>query len=80
MLDDLKRDYESEKTKSTELKTLVEELTNQIKSKQTNLYQLRKTLEISQVQQSTLKQELEREASDTSERTASLAEFDEQNW
>ena len=76
VLDDLRQAYETQKASSAQLKNEVDELTLQIKSKQNTVYQLKKTLEISEVQQSSLKQELEREASDTSERTASLAEFD----
>ncbi|MGB0522322.1 MAG: chromosome segregation protein SMC [Flammeovirgaceae bacterium] len=76
VLEELRKAYEDQKGKSTHLRTGVEELSTQIKSKQQALYQLKKTLEISQVQKNSLQQELEREATDTSARSANMAEFD----
>jgi chromosome segregation protein len=52
------------------------ELGTQLKSKQQALYQMRKTLEINEVQYSSLKMELEKESVESTEKTASLEEFE----
>ncbi|MEN7551461.1 chromosome segregation protein SMC [Rapidithrix thailandica] len=77
VLENLKKDYESQKQKNNQLKQQVAELNSRMKSKQDLVYQLKKSLEISHVQQSALRQELDRESTATHERTEDIAKFDE---
>jgi chromosome segregation protein len=76
-LEQLKKDYEEQKLKTDTTKLEYSTLQDQMKAKQNLVYQLKKTLEISEVQRSGLKQELERESHDTETRSASLVEFDQ---
>ena len=76
LLDSSKKAFESQKVNTDTLKEQLKEISLQFKTRQNRVYQLKKDLEISQVQQSTLMQELEKEHSDSTEKTASLEEFD----
>lgn len=76
-LEEIQQQFETQKQKSDSLKGQVTETNLQVQSKQTAVYQLRKSLEISQVQQTSLKQEMERESSESSEKSADLANFDQ---
>ncbi len=76
-LDEIKEQFEAQKQKSDTLKKQVAETNMQVQSKQSAVYQLRKSLEISQVQQTSLRQEMERESSDSSVKSADLANFDQ---
>lgn len=76
VLEEYRRDYQGQKQKTELLKQQAQELGQRSRSIRDQVYQLKKTLEISQVQQSSLKQELDREETDSSAKTASLEEFD----
>lgn len=77
LLERYQKDYEAQKAVSQGLTTRMQELAAQVKGRQNHVYQLRKNLEIQQVQLSVLRQEMDRESSDTSARQADLAAFDE---
>ena len=72
----LKEDYETQKSKTNRLQEEQETLRRIQKSRQDEVYQLTKSVEIKELQLSSLKQELEKTASDTREQNASLLEFD----
>ena len=76
-LEILKEDYEDHKNKAAQVQEQINEINTFYKSKQNALYQLSKSLEIKEMQLSTLKQELERATTDTTEQSANLAEFEE---
>ncbi len=76
-LEILKEDHDTHKNKATEVQEQINEINTFYKSKQNALYQLSKSLEIKEMQLSTLKQELERATTDTTEQSANLAEFEE---
>ncbi|MDN5210993.1 chromosome segregation protein SMC [Fulvivirgaceae bacterium BMA12] len=76
-LEILKEDYDTHKNKATQVQEQINEINTFYKSKQNALYQLSKSLEIKEMQLSTLKQELERATTDTTEQSANLAEFEE---
>ncbi len=75
-LEILKEEHEIQKANVTKVLDQVNEVNTVYKSKQNNVYQLTKSLEIKQMQLSTLKQELEKATSDTSEQSANLVEFE----
>ncbi|GAA4825842.1 chromosome segregation protein SMC [Algivirga pacifica] len=68
--------YEAQKEKVQRLKEQLTDLDSRHKAKETVVFQLKKSVEINEVQLSALKQELEREHSSTSEKSASVQEFD----
>ncbi len=72
----LQGEYDEQKQKTAQLKEETETLRRLHKAKQDEVYQINKSLEIKEIQLSTLKQELEKTASDTSEQSASLVEFE----
>ncbi len=72
----LQEDYQKQKTETQEIQTRNAELTNQLASKREEVFQLSKSIEIKQIQQNTLKQELDKTAEDSTEQTASLDQFD----
>lgn len=72
----LKEEYETQKVKTNALKEEVQQLTSTQKQKQDLVYQLNKGVEIKEIQLSSLKQELEKSASDSSEQRANLDEFE----
>ncbi|MEH0155803.1 chromosome segregation protein SMC [Limibacter armeniacum] len=78
LLDDYETKKTSQQEKTETLKAQFSDLDSRIKTKEAALYQLKKSVEISEVQLSALKQELEREYSANTEKSASLEQFDRQ--
>lgn len=76
-LEQLRQEYEAQKAVTTGLQNNSVELTQIQRTAQEQVYQLNKSLEIKQIQISTLKQEVEKTSTTTQEQTASLARFDE---
>ena len=74
-LESLKAEYDSQKELTSELQVEVNEMLNQYRGKQEEVFQLNKSLEIKQIQVSSLKQELEKATSDTTSHTESIDEF-----
>ena len=74
--DELQAEYETQKKKARLLQEETETLRRVQKNAQEEVYQLRKSVELKELQLSSLKQELERTASNTSEQNASLLEFE----
>ena len=72
----LQEEYETQKAKTAALREEVNTLRSQQKETQERVYQLNKSLEIKQIQLSSVKQELEKSTTDSSEQSASVAEFD----
>jgi chromosome segregation protein len=75
-LDRLKGEYDHQKTETAALQEEVNILNRNFRQKREEVYQLTKDLEIKQIQLSTLKQELDKAASDTTEQSANLEEFE----
>ena len=76
-LETLKEDYDHHKINSSKSQEQINEINTLYKSKQNAVYQLTKSLEIKEMQISTLKQELEKATTDTTQQSANLAEFEE---
>jgi len=76
-LEESKKTYVEQKEITENLKTQLREVSQLFKSKQNRVYNLKKEIEINQVQQTSLQQELENEHNDSSEKTANLEAFDE---
>lgn len=72
----LKADYEAQKASTYTLQGEADALRQVYRSKQEESFQLNKSLEIREIQISSFKQELERTTSDTSQQSASIAEFE----
>ncbi|MEP2772705.1 MAG: chromosome segregation protein SMC [Fulvivirga sp.] len=72
----LREDYQVQKNKTTNLQEETDTLRSVQKNEQEEVYQLKKSVELKELQLSSFKQELERTATDTSEQSASLIEFD----
>jgi chromosome segregation protein len=75
-LDHLKTEYEEQKRKTAELQQQSDSLRQVQRDKQEESFQINKGVEIREIQVSSLKQELERTASDTNQQSASLVEFE----
>ena len=75
-MENLRNDLEDQKTRTGMIQDEVDALGDVLKAKQETVYQISKDLEIREIQQKTIKQELEETASDTSERSASMIEFE----
>ncbi len=75
-LNTLQEDYESQKAQTQEIQSKAQELSRLVSAKREEVFQLSKSLEIKQIQQSTLKQELEKAAEDSTEHSSNLDEFD----
>ncbi|HVD99463.1 MAG TPA: chromosome segregation protein SMC [Cytophagaceae bacterium] len=75
-LDGFKQEFESQKQKCAALQEQANVLNNEYKRKQEEAYQLNKSLDILNIQISTLKQEMEKTATDSTTNSASLEEFD----
>lgn len=75
-LEVLKGDYERQRAVTTELQTQADSIRRVQREKQEESFQINKDLEIRQIQVSSLKQELEKTASDTTQQNASLVEFE----
>ena len=75
-LEKLKAEYEEEKLKTASLQEQASSFNNTFREKQEAVFNLNKTLEFNQIQLSTLKQELDKTATDNSAHSASLVEFE----
>jgi chromosome segregation protein len=75
-LEHLKADYDRQRAVTTELQTQADSIRRVQREKQEESFQINKDLEIRQIQVSTLKQELEKAATDTTQQNASLVEFE----
>ncbi len=75
-LEHLKADYEAQKGITVELQTQSDSIRRVQREKQEESFQINKGVEIREIQVSSLKQELEKTASDTTQQNASLVEFE----
>lgn len=75
-VDSLKVEYEGQKAATAEVQAELSQLREIYREKQTASFEVHKALEIREIQIASLKQELDRNNSDTSEQSASLAEFE----
>ena len=75
-LETLKNDYEEQKKKTSALQAEADSLRQVQRDKQEETFQINKGVEIREIQVSSFKQELERTATDTSQQSASLVEFE----
>ena len=75
-LERLKEDFEEHKIKTANLQGEFEALGSLHRSGQEEVYHLVKSIEINEIQFSSLKSELEKTTSDTTEKSASLIEFE----
>jgi chromosome segregation protein len=75
-LEHLKAEYEDQKRITTELQTQSDSLRRVQREKQEESFQINKDVEIREIQVSSFKQELEKTASDSSQQSASLVEFE----
>lgn len=75
-VESLKADYETQKAATYTLQGEADALRQVYRAKQEESFQLNKSLEIREIQISSFKQELERTTSDTSQQSASIAEFE----
>jgi chromosome segregation protein len=75
-LTNLKEAYETQKATWEHVKNETDSLNDFYQSKQQETYQLNKEVEIKEIQRSSLKQELEKTTSDSSEKTTNLVEFE----
>lgn len=78
-LEGLKEALDQQKQKTTALQEEVNHINKTFRERQEVSYQLNKSLEIKQLQYSSLKQELEKATYDNSSQSASLREFDEKS-
>ncbi|WP_200979386.1 chromosome segregation protein SMC [Echinicola sp. 20G] len=76
-VENLKADYEEQKSAHAILQERQKVLSKDFSSRKDAIYQLSKDLEIKQIQLSSLKQELEKTASDDNSQEANLADFEE---
>ncbi|MDN3667806.1 chromosome segregation protein SMC [Echinicola jeungdonensis] len=76
-VDNLKADYEEQKSAHAILQERQKVMSKDFSSKKDTIYQLAKELEIKQIQLSSLKQELEKTTSDDDNQEANLADFEE---
>lgn len=76
-LNELQTQYEEEKQKNASLKAQGEEVNENYSLKKEEVYQITKSIEIKNIQLSTLKQELEKAASDNTSRTENLKDFEQ---
>lgn len=72
----LKDEYEKQKAHTYTLQGEADALRHLQRTRQEETFQLNKTMEIQEIQLTSFRQELERTASDTSQQSASLAEFE----
>lgn len=72
----LKEDYEAQKASTYTLQGEADALRQTHRTRQEESFQINKAVEIRDIQVSSLKQELERTATDTNQQSASLAEFE----
>ncbi|PSL07428.1 chromosome segregation protein SMC [Cecembia rubra] len=77
IVEELRIAYEAQKAEQVHIQESQKTLSRDYTIKKDRLYQLTKELEIKQIQLSTLKQELEKTASDDSSQESNLAEFED---
>lgn len=75
-VDTLKAEYEAQKAATYTLQGEADALRKEHRAKQDESYQLNKALEIRDIQVSSFRQEMERTATDTSQQSASVADFE----
>ena len=75
--DTLKEEYDTQKASTYTLQGEVDALRSAHRRKQDESYQLNKGLEIREIQVSSFKQEIERTATDSSQKSASVADFEQ---
>lgn len=75
-LERLRSEYEEQKRITTELQQQSDSIRRVQRERQEESFQINKAVEIREIQVSSLKQELEKHASDTTSQSASLAEFE----
>ncbi|MFZ6011922.1 MAG: chromosome segregation protein SMC [Bacteroidota bacterium] len=75
-LEHLKAEYEEQKKKTAELQGEADGLRQVQRERQEESFQINKGVDIREIQVSSLKQELERTATDTSQQSASMVEFE----
>lgn len=75
-LEGLKSEYEEQKRVTLELQTQTDSIRRVQREKQEEAFQINKAVEIREIQVSSLKQELEKTASDSTQQSASLIEFE----
>ena len=75
-LDRLRAEYEDQKRITTELQQQSDSIRRVQRERQEESFQINKGVEIREIQVSSLKQELEKHATDTTNQSASLAEFE----
>jgi chromosome segregation protein len=75
-LNHLKSDYENQKSVTVELQTQTDSIRRVQRDRQEESFQINKDVEIREIQISSLKQELEKTASDSTQQNASLVEFE----
>ncbi len=75
-VENLKADYEAQKASTYTLQGEADASRQLHRAKQEEAFQINKAVEIREIQVSSFKQELERTATDTSQQSASLAEFE----
>ena len=73
----LQVDYQGQKSKTAKVQDELQAISDQFREKKDLVYQLRKDVEIKEIQIQTLQQELDKASSDTSEKNASIDTFDE---
>lgn len=76
-LNRFKTDYEDQKKKTVAFQTETDNLRQVMRERQEQSFQLNKGVEIREIQVSSLKQELEKAATDTNQQNASLTEFED---
>jgi len=74
-VDHLKLQYDEEKERTIELQNEVNEVYGKYRSKQEEVFQLNKSLEIKRIQSSSMMRELEKATSDSTSHTESIDEF-----
>lgn len=77
IVEELRTAYEAQRAEQVHIQEKQKTLSRDYSVKKDRLYQLTKDLEIKQIQLSTLKQELEKTASDDSSQVSNLAEFED---
>lgn len=75
-VDKLRSEYEEQKKITAELQQQADSIRRVQREKQEESFQINKAVEIREIQVSSLKQELEKHATDTTNQSASLAEFE----
>jgi chromosome segregation protein len=75
-LEKLRSEYEEQKKVTTELQQQADSIRRVQRERQEESFQINKAVEIREIQVSSLKQELEKHATDTTTQSASLAEFE----